>query len=302
MKKNKLFVHEMLAIMLVLCFSFASCDTDASNGGLTSETSKTMHYSKIELYGDTGEWGSEWDSWEWVKFSDIVPQGVAKPLTMYSITVEGNTDKVLSAFSLRLYAVEPWTVFKNWTEQKSVDGNFTYRTVFTTPGNTRVDDFNCRSYLALGNTGNPLVTIPDEIEATLTNITITVEEVSTVEGKSIKITGTTHTDTNGEAEVFILNEPVWGGDNFIARSVYHSGHIVNGELYVDLNGRDGYDASDDPWNGSGKYYILLMIADTNGFHDEGGTNHNYWWAKDGVIEKYDIKDVLTTLDFSHFKK
>jgi hypothetical protein len=298
MKNDKFSVHGMLAMVLVLGFAFTGC----GDGDPILETSKTTHYSKIELYGDTGEWGSEWESWDSVKLSDVIPQGMAKPLTRYSITVEGNTDKALSALSLRLYAVDPWTVFKNWTDQKSVDGTFTYKTVFTAPGNSRVDDFNHRSYIALGNTGNPPVTIQDEVEATLTNVTITIEEVSTAEGKSIKIIGTIHTDTNGDAEVFILNESIWEGNNFIARSVYHSGHIVNGELYVDLNGRDGYDASDEPWNGNGKYYILLIIAGTNGFHDEGGTNHYYWWAKDGVVEKYDIKDTLTTLDFSQFKK
>jgi hypothetical protein len=308
MKKNKLSVLGMSALVLTLGFCFIGC------GDPVPETSKTSHYDKIELFGDKGDWGSEWDSWEWVKLSEVVPQGIAKPLTRYSVTVEGNTDKVLSAFSLRLYGLDPWTVFKNWTDPKNISGPFIYKSVFATPGNSRIDDFN-RSYLALGNIGDPPVTTQDEPEATLTNVTITVEEVATIEGaKTIKITGITLTigttnsdDTNGEGSVFIYTKPQFGhghDSGLIAREVYHEPKITNGELFVNLYVcEDGYDASDESWTGSGEYYICLTFAAYNGWYDEGGGNLRYWWTNGGDTRiKYNIQNALTTLEFSQFVK
>jgi hypothetical protein len=108
--------------------------------------------------------------------------------------------------------------------------------------------------------------------------------------KSIKITGITlitGTDTNGEAYVFIYTKPEFGhglNSGLIAREVYHSAEITNGELLVDLYVcDDGYDASDVPWTGKGEYYINLGFAGPTGWPDdvEGGTVLRYWWAKDG---------------------
>jgi hypothetical protein len=128
--------------------------------------------------------------------------------------------------------------------------------------------------------------------------------------KSIKITGITlsGTDTNGEGSVFIYTKPTFGHgaeSGLIAREIYHVPKITDGGLFVDLYVcEDGYDASDERWTGSGEYYICLTFAGPIGWPDdvEGGTVLRYWWTKDDVTAKYDIKDALTTLAFSQFKK
>jgi len=128
--------------------------------------------------------------------------------------------------------------------------------------------------------------------------------------KTIKITGITLTDadTNGEGGIFIYTKPQFGHGpeaGLIAREVYHTGHIANGELLVDLYVcDDGYDASNLRWTGSGEYYIYIGFAGPIGWPDDvsGGTVLRYWWAKDGAVAKYDIKDALTTLEFSQFRK
>jgi hypothetical protein len=128
--------------------------------------------------------------------------------------------------------------------------------------------------------------------------------------KSIKITGitlTVDTDTNGEGSVFIYTKPEFGHGpeaGLVAREVYHLPHITNGELLVDLHVcDDGYDALDILWTGKGEYYVCLTFAGPIGWPDdvEGGTVLRYWWTKDGERAKYDIKDALTTLDFSQFE-
>ena len=121
--------------------------------------------------------------------------------------------------------------------------------------------------------------------------------------KSIKITGITLTGTeiNGEGGVQIFNEPVWGG-NSVAREVYHVPRVINGELLVDLKVSAGWDATDAPWTGSGEYYIRLIFAGPAGWSDEGGTSLHYWWTNGGQTPvKYDIKDAVTTLNFSQFR-
>jgi hypothetical protein len=45
-----------------------------------------------------------------------------------------------------------------------------------------------------------------------------------------------------------------------------------------------------------------MFAHTNGWADDGGGTHFFWWAKDDEIAEYDIQDAVTTLEFSQFKK
>jgi hypothetical protein len=122
--------------------------------------------------------------------------------------------------------------------------------------------------------------------------------------KSIKITGITETNTDGQAGIHILTTPYFShGPNHIAREVYHTVNIINGEVYVDLKVSDGYDALDKPWTGSGKYYIFLLLASSTGWSDDGGgQNHFFGWAKDGQIAKYDIQDTVTTLKFSQFKR
>jgi hypothetical protein len=118
------------------------------------------------------------------------------------------------------------------------------------------------------------------------------------EPKSIKITGITVTDTNGEGAVRIFNEQKWGDS--VAREVIHTGLITDGVLSLDLNVSIGRQASDKPWTGSGKYYICLQIAGDDGWADAGGHHYRYWWVKDGEVAKYDIKDAVTTLNFSEF--
>jgi hypothetical protein len=119
------------------------------------------------------------------------------------------------------------------------------------------------------------------------------------EPKSIKITGITFADTNGEAGVQIFDAPEFGG-NSVAREEYGTVHIDNGELLADLKVSDGGDSTDTPWTGSGKYYICLLFAGTDGWADDGGDTHFFWWAKDGEAAQYDIRDTVTTLEFSQF--
>jgi hypothetical protein len=127
--------------------------------------------------------------------------------------------------------------------------------------------------------------------------------------KSIKITGITLTsaETNGEGGMVICKKYTDEGNLgaagvIVAREIWHEPHITNGELLFDLYVSNGWDATNKPWTGSGKYAICLQIAGTDGWDDEGGHHHRYWWTKDGEYAKYDIKDALTTLEFSQFKK
>jgi hypothetical protein len=121
------------------------------------------------------------------------------------------------------------------------------------------------------------------------------------EPKSIKITGITFTDTNGAAGVQLFREPKFGG-NSIAREEYKSVQINDGELIADLKVSEGWNSTDASWTGSGKYYICLMLAHANGWADDGGGTHIFWWAKDGKSAEYDIQDAVTTLEFSQFKQ
>jgi hypothetical protein len=63
--------------------------------------------------------------------------------------------------------------------------------------------------------------------------------VCTLRIQTIKITGITLTDTetNGEGGIQIFQEQAWGG-NSVAREIYHSTNITNGELLVDLKVSD----------------------------------------------------------------
>jgi len=92
----------------------------------------------------------------------------------------------------------------------------------------------------------------------------------------------------------------------VAREIYHSLKIKNGQLLVDLYVcDDGYDASDKRWFGSGEYYIYLGFAGYDGFPDDGGKSemNRYWWTNGGDTPvKYNIQDAVTTLEFSKFKK
>jgi hypothetical protein len=125
--------------------------------------------------------------------------------------------------------------------------------------------------------------------------------------KSIKITGITLTedDTDGRAGIVICKEYTNEGNLgnagvIIAREGPNLG-ITNGELFFDLLVSNGWDATNEPWNGSGEYAICLQITGTDGWDDDGGHHHRYWWTKDGEYAKYNIKDAVTTLEFSQFE-
>lgn len=127
--------------------------------------------------------------------------------------------------------------------------------------------------------------------------------------KSIKITGITLTDAeiNGEACLFIYTKPQFGHgpDAGLVAREDNLLKVTNGELLVDLYVcDDGYDASNVRWTGSGEYYVYLGFANLIGWPDGGGGGDvlRYWWAKNGNVAKYDIKDALTTIPFSQFKK
>jgi hypothetical protein len=123
--------------------------------------------------------------------------------------------------------------------------------------------------------------------------------------KSIKIIGITLTDaeTNGHGSVLICkeykNEGNLGAAGVIVAREAGSAIITNGELLFELKVSDGWNVTNEPWTGSGKYAICLQIAGTGGWDDNDF--HRYWWTKDGEYAKYDIKDALTTLEFSQFK-
>jgi hypothetical protein len=125
--------------------------------------------------------------------------------------------------------------------------------------------------------------------------------------KSLKIIGITLTDaeTNGQGSVVICEEYTSEGNlgaaGVIVARAADPVIITNGELLFDLKVSNGWDATNEPWTGSGKYAICLQIAGTDGWNDDGGHHHRYWWAKGGEYTKYDIKDALTTLEFSQFK-
>jgi hypothetical protein len=123
--------------------------------------------------------------------------------------------------------------------------------------------------------------------------------------KSIRITGITGMTpdvTIGEAGIHILTIPDFEhGPNHIAREVYHTVSINNGEVYADLYVSDGYDALAERWTGTGKYYIFLVFASATGWSDDGGgQNHFFAYAKDHQIVEYDIQDAVTIIPFSYF--
>jgi len=149
--------------------------------------------------------------------------------------------------------------------------------------------------------------------------TITCEDGNPAETpKMIKITGITLSvgktkdkDTDGQACIHIYDttDPKFGyGENsgLVAREIYHSLKIKNGQLLIDLyesdeNGNEGKKR----WTGSGPYYIWLGFAAYDGFPDDGakGEMVRCWWTDiGGYISKYDIQDAVTTIAFSEFKK
>jgi len=146
--------------------------------------------------------------------------------------------------------------------------------------------------------------------------TITYEDGTSVIPKTIKITGitlsvgnTSDKDTNGQACLFIYTEDQFGHGpdaGLVAREIYHSLKIKNGQLLADLYVcDDGYDASNKRWTGSGPYYIYLGFAGYDGFPDDGGKSDmkRYWWTDiGGYRSEYDIQDAVTTIAFSEFKK
>jgi hypothetical protein len=123
--------------------------------------------------------------------------------------------------------------------------------------------------------------------------------------KSIRITGITGMGkdvTTGEAGIHILTVPSFKhGPNHIAREKYGTVKLTNGEVYADLYVSNGYDALDERWTGTGKYYIHLLFASSTGWSDEGGgQNHFFAYAKDHQIVEYDIQDAVTIIPFSYF--
>ena len=117
--------------------------------------------------------------------------------------------------------------------------------------------------------------------------------------KSIKITEIPGNNENCEAGLHIFTEPQWGPVR-VAREIYHSVRVKNGEVLFELKVGDGYDWIDKNWTGSGEYYINFIIAGTDGWPDEGGSSKRYWWAREGTVAKYNIQDALTTLEFTQF--
>jgi hypothetical protein len=180
MKKNVFFVP-MLGMMLAFGLMVVGCVTQGNTKKGEVETSKTTNYPKLELIGnrwtDNGG-GSEWTTERQIKLSDCVPNGAAEPGTQYIVTFAGTTDKTIDNFCIDWGAFDPWKSIANetWTKE-SVSGSFTYKGVITILPGIGESDFN-RGYLRIKNSNNPAVSNRGDVETTLTNAQITIEDLA----------------------------------------------------------------------------------------------------------------------------
>jgi hypothetical protein len=188
MKKRGFVFVGMLTIILIFGLVLSGCETGSGGGGDDEpETSKTTHYPQIEMRGDIFDdgAGSEWRSYfgdgSEIRLTDVVPGGVAKPLTQYIVTVAGTTSTPINDFCVDWFANgDNWIDSKDiggTNAQKSVSGTFTYQGLIQTRGDFNASDA-ARGNFRILNRNNPAVTDRWEVEATLANVTITIEEVA----------------------------------------------------------------------------------------------------------------------------
>ncbi|WP_010255665.1 hypothetical protein [Treponema primitia] len=181
--KKGLFLTAMLGMALVLGLMFIGCDQPTDGGGDGVETLRTTSYPTLKLIGDTwtdddGYSGSEWTTQGQVKLSACVPNGVAKTNTQYMVTFTGTTDKALDDFEIDWIANDGW----NWKDiawgngRKSVSGTFTSKGLVETLTDFDENDSNY-GYIRINNR-DAAVTERGQVEATLTNVKITIDELA----------------------------------------------------------------------------------------------------------------------------
>jgi hypothetical protein len=280
MMKSKFSVLEMLAMMLVFSLVTAGCDYDGGSGGSNSSiTYKSISESKT--------------------YELMITKAQTAFLAVYTPTI-GDT--------YELTVTPPGK--KSTGTVEATGGTLTLK-----PSNGVAFTIKINGEQMTGIDGT--ITFTDNSNETVSNATLTPVTIGDggQKPKSIKITGITLTEaeTDGRAAVWLCKEYSSEGNLnaagvIVARGTEpgskSSARITDGELLFDLKEvtiENSWDATDEPWTGSGNYAICLQITGVDGWGDDGGHHHRYWWDMDDEYAKYDIKDALTTIPFSQFK-
>ncbi|GHU70356.1 hypothetical protein FACS189450_04660 [Spirochaetia bacterium] len=301
MKENNFFVRRMLAMLLVFGMAVVGCVTEGNTNKDEVETSKTTSYSKLELIGNswTDDNGahSEWTTERQIKLTDCVPNGAAKPGAQYIVTIAGTTDKQIDNFCIDWCAFDDWKSIA-WidTSRESVSGSFTYKGRISIRPDISESDFN-RGYLRIKNTNNPAVSNRGDIEATLTNIRITIEEVAlNTNGvpKTIKITGYSGGIT---AQTMTLFSEQAGVASWPPSAEAHEEIEGQTITYTVKYWAPGRDTGPD-WAGIGKFLIVIECRPPRDATKDGS---KYVYSVDGTNPTpVDISDEVTVLEWAKF--
>ncbi|GHU79379.1 hypothetical protein FACS189462_5000 [Spirochaetia bacterium] len=240
---------------------------------------------------------SEWTTEKQIKLTDYMPNGAAKPLTQYIVTIEGTTDKTIDNFCIDWGAYDDWKSIAWETSRKSVSGNFTYQGVISTLPDISESDFN-RGYLRIKNSGNPAVSNRGNIAATLTNVRITIEELAkNINGvpKTIKITGYRGSITAGNMDIFSEQR----GANVFPPAA-GTRKAIDGQTitFTVINWTDRRE-NPEPWTGTGKFFIIIYCSPPK--EDATKDGSKYVYSVDGINPApVDISDEVTVLEWAKF--